>query len=150
MFRLVKYNRTLMTLMNKMNTDNYKHSEITEKIIKAFYKVYNTLGYGFLEKVYENALFIELAAMGLLVKKQAHIKVYYEDKEVGEYFADLIVEDCVIVELKAAEGLCEEHEFQLINYLKATEIEVGLLLNFGEKPELKRKVFSNREHLIKS
>ncbi|MEK6616542.1 MAG: GxxExxY protein [Bacteroidota bacterium] len=127
-----------------MNTDNYKHSEITEKIIKAFYKVYNTLGYGFLEKVYENALFIELVAMELFVEKQKQIKVYYEGKEVGEYFADLLVEDCVIVELKASESLCEEHEFQLINYLKATDIEVWLLLNFGKKPEIKRKVFSNR------
>ncbi len=126
-----------------INTDNYKHSEITEKIIKAFYKVYNSLGYGFLEKVYENALFIELVAMGLLVEKQKQIKVYYDGKDVGEYFADLFVEGCVIVELKAAESLCEEHEFQLINYLKATEIEVGLLLNFGKKPEIRRKVFSN-------
>ena len=124
------------------NTDNYKHSEITEKIIKAFYKVYNTLGYGFLEKVYENAMFIELGLMGLTVEKQKQIQVYYEGKEVGQYFADLIVEGNVIVELKAAESLCEEHEFQLINYLKASEIEVGLLLNFGQKPELKRKVFS--------
>jgi len=86
--------------------------------------------------------------MGLFVKKQGQIKVYYKDKEVGEYFADLIVEECVIVELKAAENLCEEDEFQLINYLKATEIEVGLLLNFGEKPEFKRKVFSNRKNFI--
>ncbi|MFH0775173.1 MAG: GxxExxY protein [bacterium] len=131
-----------------MNTDNYKHSEITEKIIKAFYKVYNTLGYGFLEKVYENALFIELIAMSLLVKKQEQIKVYYDGKEVGEYFADLIVEGCVIVELKASESLCKEHEVQLINYLKATDIEVGLLLNFGKKPEFKRKVFSNPKNLI--
>jgi len=83
-----------------MNTDNFKHSDITEKIIKAFYKVYNTLGYGFLEKVYQNSLFIELVAMGLLVNKQEQIKVYYEDKEVGEYYADLIVEGSVIVELK--------------------------------------------------
>ena len=131
-----------------MNTDNYKHFEITEKIIKAFYKVYNTLGYGFSEKVYENALFIELVSMGLFVEKQKPIKVYYEGIEVGEYFADLIVEGCVIVELKAAEALCEEHEFQLINYLKATEIEVGLLLNFGKKTEFKRKVFSNEKNLI--
>ena len=137
-----------MTQIFMINTDNYKHSEITEKSIKAFYKVYNILGYGFLEKVNENALFIEIVAMGLFVKKQGQIKVYYEGKEVGEYFADLIVEECVIVELKAAENLCEEHEFQLINYLKATEIEVGLLLNFGEKPEFKRKVFSNRKNLI--
>lgn len=134
--------------MNMMNADNYKHSDITEKIIKAFYKVYNTLGYGFLEKVYQNSLFIELVAMGLFVKKQEKIKVYYEGKEVGEYYADLIADGCVIVELKAAETLCEEHEFQLINYLKTTEIEVGLLLNFGKKLEFKRKVFSNQKNLI--
>ncbi|MBA3683415.1 MAG: GxxExxY protein [Bacteroidetes bacterium] len=127
-----------------ISTDNYKHSEITEKIISAFYKVYNTLGYGFLEKVYENAMFIELVAQGMRVEKQKRIKVFYENKEVGEYFADLAINEFVIVELKAAESLCEEHEFQLINYLKATEIEVGLLLNFGKKPEVKRKVFSNK------
>jgi GxxExxY protein len=127
-----------------MKMDNYKHSDITDKIIKAFFKVYNTLGYGFLEKVYENSLFIELDAMGLFVEVQEQIKVYYDRKEVGVYFADLIIEKCVIVEIKAAESLCEEHEFQLINYLKATEIEVGLLLNFGKKPEFKRKVFSNK------
>ncbi len=125
-------------------SDNYKHSEITEKIIKGFYKVYNTLGFGFLEKVYENALFLELAQMGLSVKKQEQIKVHYEGKEVGVYFADLVVNGSVIIELKAAEALCEEHELQLINYLKATDIEVGLLLNFGKKPEFKRKVFSNK------
>jgi GxxExxY protein len=124
--------------------ENYKHSETTELIIKCFYKVYNTLGYGFLEKVYENAMFIELKDLGLFVEKQKQIKVYYEDQLVGEYFADLIVSKSVIIELKAAETLCEEHEYQLINYLKATEIEVGLLLNFGKTPEMKRKVFSNK------
>lgn len=126
-----------------MSTDNFKHSEITDKIIKGFFKVYNTLGYGFLEKVYENALFIELVAMGLFVERQKQIKVYYEGNRVGEYFADLLVERGVIVELKAAETLCEDHEFQLINYLKATDLEVGLLLNFGKKPIFRRKVFSN-------
>ena len=136
-------NRTQITRMTMMSSDNYKHSEITEKIIKAFFVVYNTLGYGFLERVYENAMFIELMSMDIEVERQKQIIVYYEGKEVGEYFADLLVEECVIVELKAAEYLCEEHEFQLINYLKATEIEVGLLLNFGKKPEVKRKVFSN-------
>lgn len=130
-----------------MDLDNFRHSEITEKIIKAFYIVYNTLGYGFLEKVYENALYIELLKMGLVVEKQKQIKVYYYEKEVGVYFADLSIENCIIVELKAAECLCEEHEYQLINYLKATEFEVGLLLNFGKKPELRRKVFS--KHLNK-
>jgi len=124
--------------------DNYKHSDITENIIKAFYTVYNTLGYGFLEKVYQNALFIELVGMGMFVEKQKQINVYYEGMDVGSYYADLTVESLVIVELKAAEALCEEHEFQLINYLKATEIEVGLLLNFGKKPEFRRKVFSNK------
>lgn len=119
------------------------HENITKKVIEAYYKVYNTLGYGFLEKVYENALKIELMRMDLKVEKQKSIKVYYEKFEVGDYFADLIIEDLVIVELKAAESLCEEHEAQLINYLKATNLEVGLLLNFGKKPEFKRKVFSN-------
>jgi len=131
--------------------DNYKHSELTEKIIKAFYKVYNTLGYGFLEKVYENAIYIELEAIGFNIKKQEPIKVYYEGKEVGVYFADLIVNNTIIIELKATEYLIEENESQLINYLKATEMEVGLLLNFGKKPEVKRKVYSNNiEHIIKS
>lgn len=123
----------------------FRHTELTDKIIKAYYQVYNTLGYGFLEKVYENSMFIELKKMGLYVKKQQNITVFYENEEVGDYFADLIVDEKVIVELKAAEGLCEEHECQLINYLRATEIEVGLLLNFGKKPELRRKVFSSRK-----
>ncbi|MCK7528931.1 MAG: GxxExxY protein, partial [Ignavibacteriales bacterium] len=99
-------NRTQITLINMINADNYKHSDITEKIIRAFYKVYNTLGYGFLEKVYENALKHELIQMGLFVEKQRQIKVFYEDKEVGEYYADLTVERSVIIELKAAENLC--------------------------------------------
>lgn len=128
-----------------MSAEKYKHTDITEKIIKAFYKVYNTLGFGFLEKVYENAMFIELRNLGLFVEKQRRIKVYYEGQEVGDYFADLIVDEKVIIELKASEALCVEHEFQLINYLKATEIEVGLLLNFGKKPEFKRKIFSNEK-----
>ena len=118
------------------------HSEITEKIIKAFYEVNNTLGFGFLEKVYENAMVIELRKNGFYVQQQKSIKVYYDKKEVGNYFADLLVNDLVIIELKAAESLCEEHEAQLINYLKATNIEVGLLLNFGRKAEFKRKIFS--------
>ena len=134
-----------------MDKINYKHSDLSEQIIKAFYKVYNTLGYGFLEKVYENAIFIELESIGLNVRKQEPIKVYYEEKEVGVYFADLIINDTIIIELKATESLSEEHESQLINYLKATDIEVGLLLNFGKKPEVKRKVYSNNiDDIIKS
>lgn len=121
----------------------YLYQELTSNIISCFYKVYNTLGFGFLEKVYENALLFELSTSGLFVERQKPIKVYYEDKLVGEYFADLIVEDKVIIELKAVDALIEEHELQLINYLKATEIEVGLLLNFGKRPEIRRKIFSN-------
>lgn len=122
----------------------FKHQDITEKIIKAFYNVYNTLGYGFLEKVYENAMMIELKTMGLNCVKQKPISVYFKENCVGEYFADIIVEDCVIIELKAAEVIIAEHEAQLLNYLKATEIEVGLLLNFGKKPQLKRMLFENK------
>ncbi|MEQ1799929.1 MAG: GxxExxY protein [Lacibacter sp.] len=119
------------------------YKEDTDKILKAFYTVYNALGYGFLEKVYENALFIELCKFDLKVVKQQPIKVQYDGQKVGEYFADLIVNDVIIVELKASEGIIEEHEHQLLNYLKATDKEVGLLLNFGKKPQFKRKVFQN-------
>ncbi|MEW5957663.1 MAG: GxxExxY protein [Chloroflexota bacterium] len=121
----------------------YKHTGITEKIISAFYQVYNTLGYGFLEKVYRNAMTIELRQLGLAVMPEAPISVYYQGEVVGEYFADLLVAEAVIVELKAARQLAEEYEAQLLNYLKATPYEVGLLFNFGPKPEFKRKAFDN-------
>lgn len=120
------------------------HKEITEKIIKAYYKVYNTLGYGFLEKVYENAMAIELRKMGLEIKCQNPITVFYESEMVGEYFADIIINKIVVIELKASTTLLEEHECQLINYLKATNIELGLLMNFGKKAEYKRKIFMNK------
>ena len=120
----------------------YKHSEITDKIIAAFYKVYNILDYGFLEKVYENAMVIELRKQGLCIA-QAPLTVFYEEHVVGEYFADLFVANAVIVELKAAKDLADEHEAQLLNYLKATPHEVGLLLNFGPEPHFKRKAFEN-------
>ncbi|MBA4407162.1 GxxExxY protein [bacterium] len=128
----------------------YLHKDITDKIIKAFYTVYNSLGFGFLEKVYENAIMIELCSMNMKCEKQKPIDVYYKEKKIGEYFADIIVQDSVIVELKAAEGLVEEHEAQLLNYLKATEIEVGLLLNFGKTPQIKRKIFENRFKSVRS
>jgi GxxExxY protein len=125
----------------------YLHQELTSRIISCFYKVYNTLGFGFLEKVYENALLIELTKNGLYVERHKPIKVHYEEKLVGEYFADLIVDNKIILELKAVESLIEEHELQLINYLKATDIELGLLLNFGKKPEVRRKIFSNNQRI---
>lgn len=121
----------------------YLHQELTSEIIRCFYNVYNKLGYGFLEKVYERSMIIELIKQGFTAESQKPIKVYYNNEVVGEYFADLVVEDTVILELKAAESLCEGHEIQLINYLKATKYEVGLLLNFGKNPEIRRKAFSN-------
>jgi GxxExxY protein len=119
------------------------NQEKTAAILKCFYKVYGTLGFGFLEKVYENALFHELNKSGLNCRKQVPIKVYYDEIQVGEYYADLIVDEEIIIELKAAETLVAEHELQLINYLKATRIEVGLLLNFGKEPQIKRKIFTD-------
>lgn len=119
------------------------HSDVTEKIIRAFFNVNDKLGYGFLEKVYENSMMIELRKMGMKCEKQKNIKVYYDELEVGDYFADIVVNDQVILELKAADSLCPEHEAQLINYLRATRIEVGLLLNFGRRAEFKRKIFTN-------
>ena len=130
--------------------ENLKHSETTGAIIKAFYKVYNTLGFGFLEKVYENALVIELRESGLLVEQQKPIFVYYQGQLVGEYYADLVVNNCVILELKSAETISRAHEAQLINYLRATEFEVGLLLNFGQTAEYRRKIFENRKTTLLS
>jgi GxxExxY protein len=123
--------------------ERFQHSDITSKILKAFFNVYNKLGYGFLEKVYENSLLIELKKQGLDCKKQVTLDVFYDEFKVGLYYADIIVNDCVIIELKAADGIVEEHEAQLINYLRATKIEVGLLLNFGKQAQYKRKAYSN-------
>jgi GxxExxY protein len=120
------------------------HYELTQGIIGAFYTVYNKLGYGFLEKVYENALVHELRKRGFQVQQQALIEVQYDDQVVGQYFADLLIEGKVIVENKAADSIHKSHEAQLVNYLKASHIEVGLLFNFGPKAEYRRKVFTNR------
>ncbi len=122
--------------------NNYKFSDITEKIIGETYKVYNALGFGFLEKVYENALYKKLNDINFKVEQQYPIDVYFEEQIVGQYCADLLIEDKIIVELKACEVLLPVFEVQLVNYLKATKKEVGLLINFGKKLEVKRKVFS--------
>jgi GxxExxY protein len=121
---------------------NILHRDLTQSILKHFFDVYNELGYGFLERVYQNALYYELKANGFQVEAQKRIKVYYKEIEVGDYFADIIVNDLVILELKAQDYLIETNEFQLINYLKSTSCEVGLLLNFGKKPEFIRKSLS--------
>ena len=123
---------------------NLLHKDKSDLILKGFYNVYNTLGFGFLEKVYENALFIELTDLGLFCERQKPIHVFYKEKPIGEDFADIMVDNCIILELKAVEHVVQEHELQLINYLKATETELGFLLNFGKKPEFRRKIFTNK------
>lgn len=122
---------------------NYPHSDLTRKIIGVAYKVYNKLGYGFLEQVYRNAMAVELKKSGMDVKDEHKITVYYDGEVVGDYKADLIVDDAVIIELKSVETLLPIHEAQLVNYLKATGIEIGLLINFGKKVDVKRKIFTN-------
>ena len=117
--------------------------ELTERILGAFYDVYNALGYGFLEKVYENALAHQLQKLGLSVGRQQRIQVYFDGLMVGEYSTDLLVEGRVILELKAAEALADEHVAQLMNYLKATTCEIGFVLNFGPEAAFKRVYFNN-------
>ena len=125
--------------MSKTLEVKVKDRELTKTIIGCAFRVHNTLGHGFLEKVYENALRIELAKQGLEVKQQEPIKVYYEGQVVGDYYADLWVEDRVIVEIRAVRALSKAHEVQLVNYLTATGVDTGLLLNFGPSVEVKRK-----------
>ncbi len=120
-----------------------KHKGLTDQIIKAYYEVYNDMGYGFLEKVYQNSMYFELLDRGLKVEAQKSINVFRKGRLVGEYYADLIVNDVIILELKTAVQLLDAHEKQLINYLKATNIEVGLLFNFGTEPEFTRKLWDN-------
>lgn len=119
----------------------YKHQELTEKIIKAAHNVHNKLGYGFLEKVYHNAMVLELRKIGLQAVSEKPVSVCYDGQRIGEYFADVIVDEKVILEIKAVEAVNRAHEAQLVNYLKATNIDVGLLLNFGKSLEVKRKIF---------
>lgn len=122
---------------------NYPHQELTKSIIGIYYNVYNELGYGFLEKVYHRAMIIELNKNGYEVEHEKKIDVFYKNEVVGTYIPDLIINKSVILELKCVEYLIEAHENQLINYLKATECEVGLVLNFGKDPQFKRKIFTN-------
>jgi len=126
-----------------MKRQELLHQDITQQILDAFHYVYKQLGYGFLEKVYENSLIHVLRQNGLDVKQQVPIDVYFEDVQVGHYFTDVIVNGAVILELKSAEVLQDADEAQLINYLRASQIEVGLLLNFGKRPKFKRKFFTN-------
>ncbi len=126
-----------------METNELKHHELTQKIIRAFYNVHNVLGYGFLEKCYERALLLELKKMGLHAESQCAIKVFYDGHEIGDYWADILVEQKVLLELKASAQIVEAHMAQLLNYLRATDIEVGLVLNFGIEAKFARRSFEN-------
>ena len=117
----------------------FPHQHLTKALIGIYYDVYNELGYGFLEKVYQNAMLLELKSRGYQVESQKKINVFYKKQIVSDYFPDIIVNNSVIIELKCVEYLVEAHECQLLNYLKATDCEVGLLLNFGKDPQFKRK-----------
>ena len=126
------------------------HKELTDEILHWFYQVHYKLGFGFLEKVYKNALYLELTNQGLKCETEKPINVFYNGRSVGIFYADIVVEDKVILELKACENLYKEHEYQLINYLKACDLEIGLLLNFGKKAEVKRIIYTNnRKELLK-
>jgi len=133
-----------------MDTDKhrFKHKETTDKIIRVFFEVYNELGHGFLESVYERSLEIALTSLGLRVLRQIQIPVWFRGTTVGDFTADMLIEDCVLLELKAARALDSSHQAQLLNYLRATEIEVGSL-NFGLKPEFKRLIFDNPRKAIR-
>ena len=126
-----------------------KYADVTEKIIGIFYDVYNELGYGFLESVYEESLVIALRQAGLVVNRQVSVPVWFRSHKVGEFRADVTVENCVLLELKCAKGMDPAHEAQILHYLKSTDIEVGLLLNFGLKPQFRRLLFDNERKKIR-
>lgn len=141
--------RTQTTQKPQMNAD-YLFKKETDSIISAFYEVYHELGAGFLERVYENALYFELLERGFKCETQKRIQVHYKGRVVGDYVADMVVNDHIILELKAIDELSLGNEYQLVNYLRATGIEVGLLLNFGRRPQVKRKVYNNNKKLRSS
>ncbi|HVG29555.1 MAG TPA: GxxExxY protein [Pyrinomonadaceae bacterium] len=134
-----------------MNADlrGFKHRDLTEKIIRVFFEVYNELGHGFLESVYEKSMAITLSNYGLAVQRQVQVPVWFRGHKVGDFVADVLVNEAVLLELKAVRALDPSHEAQLLNYLRATDIEVGLLLNFGLKAEFKRMAFDNSRKQIR-
>src|SRR5947209_125013 len=133
-----------MNLPAKPDERGYKYSEITEKVIGIFYEVYNDLGFGFLESLYEEAMAVVLKSKGIEFQRQVHVPVWFRGQRIGFYDADLLVAGVVLVELKACKGLDPSHEAQLLHYLRSTEIEIGLLLNFGPKAQVRRLAFDNR------
>ena len=134
--------------MNESPTnEQFRHADLTRDIIGCFYDVYNELGFGFIESVYENSLSFALRDKGFEVHQQIAIPVWFRGTKVGDFDADVMVNRLILLELKTAKAIDSAHLGQLLNYLKATEIEVGLLLNFGPKPEFKRLVFGNDRKL---
>ncbi|MFZ0802199.1 MAG: GxxExxY protein [Terriglobales bacterium] len=132
-----------------MESPGLKHAELTEKIIGIFYDVYNELGYGFLESVYEESLMIALRESGLEVQSQVPVPVWFRQHKVGEFRADILVEKIVLLELKSVRVLEPSHEAQLLHYLKSTDVEIGLLLNFGSRPQFRRLLFDNERKKIR-
>jgi GxxExxY protein len=130
--------------------EQFRHAELTKTIIGVFYDVYNELGHGFIESVYENALCMALREKGLEVHQQIAIPVWFRGKQIGDFDADVLVNKLVLLELKTARSIDEAHIAQLLNYLKATPIEVGLVLNFGPRPEFKRVVFGNERKVTEA
>ncbi|MGC2260963.1 MAG: GxxExxY protein [Candidatus Sulfotelmatobacter sp.] len=140
--------RVDLLLMEKLES-RLKHSALSEKIIGVFYDVYNELGHGFLESTYAQAMLMALEESGLSAAREVPVPVWFRGRKVGQYFADLIVEDVVLLELRAARTLESAHEAQLLHYLRATTVEVGLLLNFGLRPQFRRLLFDNERKKIR-
>jgi GxxExxY protein len=125
------------------NDSGLKYRNLTQKIIGIFYEVYNELGHGFIESVYEAAFEVALRSKGLSVHRQIEVPVWFRGRKIGDFTADMLVDKCVLLELKAGKALNPAHEAQLLNYLRATEIEVGMLFSFGLRPEFKRLAYDN-------
>ena len=135
--------------MEKQNS-KLLHSDLTEKVLGVYYDVYNEIGHGFLESVYNNCMFFALTKSAISVRREVPVPVYFRGQDVGQFKADLVVDSSVLIELKAVQALDRSHEAQVMNYLRATELEVGLLLNFGSpKPQFRRIVFENSNKKIR-
>jgi len=132
-----------MPRINTSNNSQLKHSDLTELIIGVFYDVYNELGFGFLESVYRKSLHLALREKGLEVQAEVAVPVFFRGINVGDFRADLVVNDCILLELKTAETIVIAHEAQVLNYLRATALEIGLILNFGPKAQVRRLLFDN-------
>jgi GxxExxY protein len=136
------------SLVMDSSPNGLRHSELTDKIIGVFYDVYNELGHGFLESTYAKALAVGLEESGMTAEQEVAVSVWFRGRKIGQYYADIVVEDLVLLELKASRTLENAHEAQLLHYLRATEVEVGLLLNFGLRPQFRRLLFDNERKKI--